>query len=264
MTKKDKQIKELLDTEVENRNKNDEISYDKPDPLMVARRYDDEFIILLCALFAYGNAKLIVKFLDSLDFSLLEKSDEIIDKELENHYYRFQNAQDIKTVFKTFKRLKQIDSLENLFFEAYKKENSVLEGIDSLIKKIFQISNYSSQGFTFLVSSPLKRDKQGMIKELGNAPYKRWNMYLRWMVRDDNLDLGIWKNIDKKDLILPLDTHTFKVSQKLGLLQRKNYDLKSALLITEKLKEFDKLDPIKYDFSLYRIGQEKTTIDFFK
>jgi uncharacterized protein (TIGR02757 family) len=264
MTKKDKQIKELLDTEVENRNKNDEISYDKPDPLMVARRYDDEFIILLCALFAYGNAKLIVKFLDSLDFSLLEKSDEIIDKELENHYYRFQNAQDIKTVFKTFKRLKQIDSLENLFFEAYKKENSVLEGIDSLIKKIFQISNYSSQGFTFLVSSPLKRDKQGMIKELGNAPYKRWNMYLRWMVRDDNLDLGIWKNIDKKDLILPLDTHTFKVSQKLGLLQRKNYDLKSALLITEKLKEFDKFDPIKYDFSLYRIGQEKTTIDFFK
>ena len=82
-------------------------------------------------------------------------------------------------------------------------------------------------------------------------------MYLRWMIRDDNLDLGLWKNIDKKDLILPLDTHTFKVSQKLGLLTRKNYDLKSALLITDKLKEFDKLDPIKYDFSLYRIGQEK-------
>ena len=87
------------------------------------------------------------------------------------------------------------------------------------------------------------------------------NMYLRWMVRDDNLDLGLWKNIDKKDLILPLDTHTFKVSQKLGLLDRKNYDLKSALLITDKLKEFDKLDPIKYDFSLYRIGQEKISLN---
>ena len=111
MTTKDKKIKELLDNEVSQRNNNTELNYDKPDPLMVARRYDDEFIILLCALFAYGNAKLIVKFLDSLDFSLLEKSDEIIDKELNNHYYRFQNAQDIKTVFKTFKRLKNKDSL---------------------------------------------------------------------------------------------------------------------------------------------------------
>ena len=103
MTKKDMEIKTLLDIEVENRNKDFEISYDKPDPLLVARRYEDEFVILLCALFAYGNAKLIVKFLDSLDFSLLEKSDEIIDKELNNHYYRFQNAQDIKIVFKPLK-----------------------------------------------------------------------------------------------------------------------------------------------------------------
>ena len=257
MTKKDMEIKTLLDIEVENRNKDFEISYDKPDPLLVARRYNDEFIILLCALFAYGNAKLIVKFLDSLDFSLLEKSDEIIDKELNNHYYRFQNAQDIKTVFKTFKRLKNEDSLNSIFLSAYKKENSILEGIDALIQKIHNISNHNSQGFTFLISTPLKRDKQGIIKETGNAPYKRWNMFLRWMVRDDNLDLGFWEKISKKDLILPLDTHTFKVSQQLGLLNRQIYDLKSALLITSKLKEFDNLDPIKYDFSLYRIGQEK-------
>uniref|UniRef100_UPI004048C56F TIGR02757 family protein n=1 Tax=Aliarcobacter sp. TaxID=2321116 RepID=UPI004048C56F len=257
MTKNDMKIKKLLDFEVTQRNDNDEINYDKPDPLLVARRYDDEFIILLCALFAYGNARLIVKFLDSLEFSLLEKSDEIIDKELNNHYYRFQNSQDIKTVFKTFKRLKNEDSLNNIFVNAYKKENNILEGIDALIQKIHNIANHKSQGFTFLISSPFKRDKQGIIKELGNAPYKRWNMFLRWMVRDDNLDLGLWSGINKKDLILPLDTHTFKVSQKLGLLDRQSYDLKSALLITEKLKEFDKLDPIKYDFSLYRIGQEK-------
>ncbi len=257
MTKQDQEIKRLLDNEVNQRNNNSELNYEKPDPLMVAKRYDDEFIILLCALFAYGNAKLIVKFLDSLDFSFLNESEDRIEKELKNHYYRFQNSLDVIAIFKTFRRMKQENSLESLFYEAYKKENSILEGIDTLIQKIFKLSNYNSQGFTFLVSSPLKRDKQGIVKENGNAPYKRWNMYLRWMVRDDNLDLGLWKNIDKKDLILPLDTHTFKVSQKLGLLHRKNYDLKSALLITEKLKEFDKLDPIKYDFSLYRIGQEK-------
>ena len=82
-------------------------------------------------------------------------------------------------------------------------------------------------------------------------------MYLRWMVRNDELDMGLWKDVDKADLILPLDTHTFNVSKNLGMLVRKTYDLKSALLITEKLKEFDKDDPIKYDFALYRLGQEK-------
>ena len=250
-------IKELLNKEVCDRNNDCELSYDKPDPLLVASRYKDEYIILLCALFAYGKASLIVKFLDSLNFDLLNASDEIIDKELDNCYYRFQNSEDIKVIFKTFKRLKQSDSLNNIFLEGYIKDKSILEGLDKIITKIHEVADYKSQGFTFLVSSPLKRDKQGNIKEIGNAPYKRWNMFLRWMVRKDNLDMGLWKGIDKKDLLLPLDTHTFKVSQKLGLLTRKTYDLKSAILITEKLREFDNNDPIKYDFALYRIGQEK-------
>ncbi|KAB7884943.1 TIGR02757 family protein [Poseidonibacter ostreae] len=250
-------IKKLLNDEVSSRNKHYELSYDKPDPLLVASRYKDEYVILLCALFAYGKASMIVKFLDTLDFSLLNASDEKIDKELDSFYYRFQTSEDIKVVFKTFKKLKQSYSLNELFLEGYSKNNSTLEGLDFVISKIHQVANYKSQGFTFLVSSPLKRDKEGNIKEIGNAPYKRWNMFLRWMVRSDELDLGLWNGIDKKDLILPLDTHTFKVSQKLGLLSRKTYDLKSALLITEKLKEFDFSDPIKYDFALYRIGQEK-------
>lgn len=250
-------IKELLDQEVCNRNNNCELSYDKPDPLLVASRYKDEYIILLCALFAYGNARLIVKFLDSLDFSLLDADEDTIDKALDGYYYRFQNSEDVKTIFKVFAKMKKENSLNNIFVEAYKKENNILEGLDAVISKIHEIADYKSQGFTFLVSSPFKRDKEGNIKQIGNAPYKRWNMFLRWMVRNDNLDMGLWSGIDTKDLLLPLDTHTFKVSQKLGLLTRKTYDLKSAMLITEKLKEFDGADPIKYDFALYRIGQEK-------
>jgi uncharacterized protein (TIGR02757 family) len=82
-------------------------------------------------------------------------------------------------------------------------------------------------------------------------------MFLRWMVRSDEIDLGLWSKIDKKDLLMPLDTHTFKVSQKLGLLKRKTYDMKAVLELTETLKGFDSLDPIKYDFALYRLGQEK-------
>ncbi|MDE5591844.1 MAG: TIGR02757 family protein, partial [Helicobacter sp.] len=90
-----------------------------------------------------------------------------------------------------------------------------------------------------------------------NSPLKRWNMFLRWMVRKDCLDLGLWENIKKSDLILPLDTHTFKISHQLGILKRKTYDLKAALEVSHFLKKFDKEDPIKYDFALYRIGQLK-------
>ncbi|OCL92363.1 TIGR02757 family protein [Arcobacter porcinus] len=256
MQRDDIELKELLDIEVNSRNSEFELSYDKPDPLLVAKRQKDDYAILLCALFAYGNAKLIVKFLDSLDFSLLDKSEEDIEKTLNKHYYRFQNSKDVIEVFKAFRRLKLENSLEELFLEAYNKEKNVLEGVDFLIGKIKEKANYSSQGFDFLVGNTLKRDKQGKIK-LTNAPYKRWNMFLRWMIREDSLDLGFWKNVSKSDLILPLDTHTFKVSQKLGLLKNKTYNLKSALEITEKLKKFDKNDPIKYDFAIYRLGQEK-------
>jgi uncharacterized protein (TIGR02757 family) len=243
-------IKEMLDQEVKNRNKHSELSYDKPDPLLIASKYNDETIALICALFAYGNAKLIVKFLDSLDFSLLEASDEVIKKSLSNHYYRFQNADDVMAIFIALKRLKEVDSIENLFYKGYKKEHNILDGLWNFINTIKEVYPYESRGYKFLIGSVPKK-----VNSAGT--YKRYLMYLRWMVRSDALDMGLWSRIDKKDLLMPLDTHTFKVSQKLGLLERKTYDMKATLELTTKLKTFDCFDPIKYDFALYRLGQEK-------
>ncbi|HIP29900.1 MAG TPA: DUF2400 family protein, partial [Sulfurospirillum arcachonense] len=84
-------IAELLKKEARDRNSFDELSLERPDPLVVAKKYNDEYIALICALFAYGNAKLIVKFLSSLDFSLLDNQQDISMK----HYYRFQSNQDV-------------------------------------------------------------------------------------------------------------------------------------------------------------------------
>lgn len=243
-------IKQRLDKEVEYRNSIDEVSFDKPDPILIASRYKDEYISLICALFAYGKASLIVKFLDSLDFELLKKDEDSIKKEL-NRYYRFQTPQDVVEFFITIKRLKQIDSIENIVTNGYKQEQNILDGLYAIINTIDKLNDYNSQGYRFLIGNLPNKSKL-----IGQSPHKRWNMYFRWMVRKDNIDLGLWSGIDKKDLLLPLDTHTHKVSQKLGLLDRKNYDLKSAMLITQKLREFDPLDPIKYDFAIYRLGQE--------
>ncbi|MEA2049306.1 MAG: TIGR02757 family protein [Campylobacterota bacterium] len=252
-----KNIKQLLDDEVKNRNSTDELSETKPDPLMIAKKYNDEYIALICALFAYGNAKKIVELIESFDFAIINKSEEDIAQSLDGYYYRFQTNLDIINFFISIKRLKEKDSLENIFKKGYDKNNNVLDGIYEIINSIIQINDYSSNGYRFLIGTLPKKDKNKDIKQIGNSPYKRYNMFLRWMVRSDNLDMGLWKNVDKKDLILPLDTHTFKLGQKLGLLTRKTYDLKSAIEITLSLREFDANDPIKYDFAIYRLGQEK-------
>ena len=246
-------IKQLLDLEVSKRNCEGEVCEERLDPIMVAHNYKDPTISLICALFAYGNVKQIVKFLNSLDFSLLAKSDDEIRKGLKNHYYRFQKSEDVIALFIALKRLNEKTTLEEVFKGGYLKNRSVIEGINSLIKTLQEIYPHATMGYNFLIS-------QVTTKTKGAGALKRWMMYLRWMVRSDNIDMGLWSGVDKSDLIIPLDTHTFNVSKKLGLLERKSYDLEAALELTNKLKEFDRQDPLKYDFALYRIGQEKLLV----
>ncbi len=243
-------IKDRLDKEVEARNSILELSYDRPDPLIVASKYQNETISLICALFAYGNARLIVKFLNGLDFSLLESSDEKIKLELSSSYYRFQKSEDVAGLFIALKRLRDIDSIENIFYNGYKKEGDILDGLWLFIETIRNIYPLDTHGYNFLVGKIPKK-----INSAGT--YKRYLMYLRWMVRKDEIDMGLWNKIDKKELLMPLDTHTFQVSQRLGLLKRKSYDMRASIELTETLKGFDEDDPIKYDFALYRLGQEK-------
>lgn len=242
-------IKKRLDEEVQKRNKVGEVNEDKLDPIFVAYRHKDPTISLICALFAYGNVKQIVKFLDSLDFTLLKKSDDEIKKALKEHYYRFQKSEDVIALFIALKRLQEKESLEDVFKRGYLKNNNLIEGINSLISTIKELYPHESQGYNFLISKVTTKTK-------GSGALKRWMMYLRWMVRDDNIDMGLWSGVDQKDLIIPLDTHTFNVGKKLGLLKRKTYDLQAAIELTDTLRNFDEADPLKYDFALYRLGQE--------
>ncbi len=242
-------IKDLLDREVLKRNTTFELSKTKPDPLMVARKYKNEYISLICALFAYGNATQIVKFLSSLDYSLLKEDDCKIRESLNKKYYRFQNSEDVIQFFITMSKIYRKYSLEKIFAMGYHKKDNVIDGIRELINLLYDANDYRSKGYEFLIGkTPGKNIK---------STYKRWNMYLRWMVREDNLDMGIWGEVNKKDLLIPLDTHTFNISRKLGLIKRKTYDFKAVLELTERLRKFDKNDPIKYDFAIYRLGQEK-------
>ena len=93
-------------------------------------------------------------------------------------------------------------------------------------------------------------------KPENNSALKRLNMFLRWMVRKSEVDLGIYKSIKKSELLIPLDTHVARISRHFGLLNRKQNDFSAVLELSDKLKEFDSNDPIKYDFALFGLGIE--------
>ena len=85
---------------------------------------------------------------------------------------------------------------------------------------------------------------------------KRWNLYLRWMVRKDALDFGLWPGIPTSRLVIPTDTHVHRVARRLGLTRRRAADWKTAREITDRLARFDREDPVRYDYALCRLGEE--------
>lgn len=229
---------------------------ERPDPLMIARRSRDQHHALTCALFAYGNAKAIVAFLASLDHELADKDEGDLRLNLEGKYYRFQSSEDIIQWFCTLRALKASGGAEKAFKEGY-VIGGALGGVSALITSLYDLNPYRSKGYEFLIGKPIERVEKA-------SAMKRWMMYLRWMVRCNELDMGLWDEVNPSDLIMPLDTHTFNVSRRLGLLKRSVCDMRSAIELTERLKQFDPHDPLKYDFALYRIGQEKLLYDISK
>lgn len=256
-----KAIKSLLDTQYACFNAQEHLNT-YPDPLAVVYHYRDfvaiDELALICALYAYGNAHLIVKNLWQMPFSLLLDYKALESSSLDIFpYYRFQSREDTRECFFALARLIQEGGLKHKFLESYSKAHDILDGIYA-IEYYFQTfmlkRKYHTRGLEFLFGNP----------KATQSPLKRYNMFLRWMVRQDNLDLGLWHEIPTSHLLLPLDTHTFRIAHKLGICKIKSYNLKAVVEITNNLKQFDKNDPIKYDFALYRIGQLKLDSKLFE
>jgi len=102
----------------------------------------------------------------------------------------------------------------------------------------------------------LKRTQKHVSDPLKNSAAKRINMFLRWMVRNDNngVDFGIWKSISPSQLSCPLDVHSGNVARKLDILKRKQNDGKALAELDANLRDLDSKDPVKYDFALFGLG----------
>lgn len=100
------------------------------------------------------------------------------------------------------------------------------------------------------------RTRKHVATPARNSTCKRLNMFLRWMVRRDDrgVDFGDWPSISPAQLLIPLDVHVEKVARRIGLLERPQTDWKAVLELTERLREFDPNDPVRYDFALFGLS----------
>jgi len=227
-------------------------SFIENDPISIPHQFtqkeDIEIAAFLAATLAWGNRKAILKAAHQL-MQLLEMApyDFIINanrqdlSRLNKFVYRTFNGIDACFFVEALQRIYQTHGgLEAAFAP---QQN---EGVKDVLIRFRQI---------FMADAVIRTGKHVADVSKG-ASAKRLNMFLRWMVRQDNqgVDFGIWKNIDMSQLYLPLDLHTGNISRQLGLLTRKQNDWRAVDEITAVLRQFDPADPIKYDFALFGLG----------
>lgn len=226
------------------------------DPLYFLHQYerpeDQEIVGILASSFAYGNVGSFMPVLDRLfsvmapsPFEYLKKSSEIkMKREIisSNIYYRFYRNSDILEFLLSFRKFLKTESSVGRCFKSLCKTHSADEALQRLFLKILPESKRKSSGLRYFFADPTK----------GTA--KRAWMFLRWLVRKDHVDLGIWNFLPTDQLTIPLDTHVFKMSQILKMTNRKVASRKAAVEITDFLKRIDPVDPVKYDFALCRMG----------
>lgn len=139
------------------------------------------------------------------------------------------------------------DSLENAFIVQNQAAQPTIE--QSLIA--FNVRFCSLEYFP-------SRTRKHIATPARKSTCKRLNMFLRWMVRQDDrgVDFGIWQKISPAQLVMPCDVHVDRVARHLGLIQRRQTDWQTALELTAALRELDAEDPVKYDFALFGLGIE--------
>ena len=246
------QIKSLLDNKYRQYNTLDFIETDPIQiPHQFVNKYDIEIAAFLTASIAWGqrrsiikNAKSLITLMDNEPYNFISN---VSKKELERfNYFVHRTFQGIDCVF-------FIKSLKNIYQNHTGLEPVFKKGFETNLT-IYNAIKYFREIF-FSIPHPVRTNKH-VSNVLVNSSAKRINMFLRWMVRMDSneVDFGIWKSIPIKSLMLPLDVHTGSVARNLQILQRKQNDWLAVEEITAILRQFDPIDPVKYDFALFGIG----------
>ncbi len=255
-------LKELLDGLAAST----DASYLNLDPLEIVRRYEDPLDIEIAGIFAcalaLGRADLIRKAVADA----LERMGPSPGRFIRNYdpvrkggafrgfVYRFFREADLDLLsLRLGNAIQDHGTLGRFFAKGYSPDHAdigpslsaFVRGLsDAPVPKSLRRAMEPGSGLRHFLADPAD----------GSA-CKRLNLYLRWMVRKDGLDFGIWPDIPASKLVIPLDTHVARIGRRLGLTQRSAADWKMAIEITEVLRRFDPEDPVRYDFALCTAGK---------
>lgn len=248
------QLKDFLDEQVARYNQPDFI---QDDPIAIPHTYkrqeDIEIAGFFAAILAWGQRKVVIKKCRELlcimdhapyDFIINHQADDL--RPLLNFKHRTFNATDALYFVHFLKHYyQQHGTLETAFLVGLRpKAASVEAGLVHFHQLFFSLADYP------------ERTRKHIATPARKATCKRLNLFLRWMVRQDDqgVDFGLWKQIKPQQLVCPCDVHVARVSRQLGLMQRKNTDWQAALELTQNLKQLSPEDPVKYDFALFGLG----------
>ncbi len=225
-----------------------------PDPLIFLYSFPDikdrEIVAFISSCLAYGNVSIILKNIQSIlekispspYFFLLNSGEACLHRTFSEFKHRFATG---KALTQLLSGLKQIvvknGSLYRCFVNCFdREEDTLVPTLNRFVKKIH-------------AASFKKPDHLLPLPERGSA-CKRLCLFLRWMIRKDEVDPGGWDHIPASRLIIPVDTHILRISKYLNMTSRKAADMKTALEITSGFKQVSPEDPVKYDFVISRLG----------
>jgi len=238
------------------------------DPVRFAHAYQDppdqEVAGFLAAVFAYGQVSQILAnlqrifsaFPDRIFLPLLDPPAAGWHARYRDFAYRFQDREDLVQILTVLRRvLQKHGSLEAAFLPHYLLAEDhphpirqALVGWVGSFRSALPDPRAAGQGH-----------RRGLLHLLSDpasgSPCKRWNLYLRWMARGpDGTDLGLWRSVSPRLLVLPLDTHTARISRYLRFTRRTTPTWRMAEEITSALRALDPDDPVRYDFAMARLG----------
>jgi uncharacterized protein (TIGR02757 family) len=225
-----------------------------PDPLQFLYDYEDvgdrEIVGLIASTLAYGRVGQILQSIEKVLERLGPSPSQFLQKNslrnilnvFSDFKHRFTTGEDLSFLLFAVKRvIRKHGSLHQCFqFHFSQNDPTVIPALT---------------GFVHTLHSEMRGRESHVLPSPGKgSACKRLNLFLRWMVRDDRVDPGGWDTISSSKLIIPLDTHMYKIGHALGFTARKQADLKTALEITRGFRKFSPEDPVRYDFSLTRFG----------
>ncbi len=242
------ELKQFLDEKVQQYKTAEFI---EEDPIAIPKAFtqkqDIEIAGLLSATIAWGNRKSVIKsantiieMMENTPFAFVQNFNKEDLSDWKGSIHRTFFAEDLIFFIERLQSLyKKHESLEELFIPK-PEEETVMNAIARFRKRFLDGEEHRAKKH---ISNPDK-----------NAAAKRLNMFLRWMVRKDAVDIGIWDKIPTSQLCLPLDVHTARVGRKLGLLYRTQNDRKAVEEIMQSLSKLNAEDPVQYDFALFGLG----------